>query len=57
MTDDEYKELKEDTMEQIKEVNVRLDKIISRAITTLRDDLSVMPIVSIELNYNITVLI
>lgn len=48
MTDDEYKESKEDTEEQLVDFNERLSKITTGDITLL-DKLSIMNLVSIAL--------
>lgn len=56
MTDDEYNESKEDTVEQLKEFNERLCKITAGGMT-IHDNLSVMRLVSITFSCNITVLI
>jgi len=45
MTDDEYNESKEDTVEQLKEFNERLSKITAGN-TTLHDELSTVRLVS-----------
>lgn len=47
MTDDEYNESKEDTVEQLKEFNERLSKITTGDMT-LHDELSIMRLVSTE---------
>lgn len=47
MTDDEYNESKEDTVEQLKEFNERLSKITAGNMT-LHDKLSIMRWVSID---------
>lgn len=51
MTDDEYNESKEDTVEQLKEFNERLSKITAGDMT-LHDKLSIMRLVSIKLLSN-----
>lgn len=48
MTDDEYNESKEDTVEQLKEFNVRLNKI-TEGHMTIHDELSIMHLVSNKL--------
>lgn len=50
MTDDEYNESKEDTVEQLKEFNVRLNKITAGDMT-LHDELSIMRLVCIKFNF------
>lgn len=52
MTDDEYNESKEDTVEQLKEFNERLSKITAGDMT-IHDKLSIMRLVSIKLLGNI----
>lgn len=52
MTDDEYNESKEDTVEQLKEFNERLSKITAGDMT-IHDKLSIMRLVSIKLLSNI----
>jgi len=52
MTDDEYNESKEDTVEQLKEFNDRLNKITAGNMT-IHDNLSIMRLVSIKLNCNL----
>lgn len=47
MTDDEYNESKEDTVEQLKEFNVRLSKMTAGDMT-IHDKLSTMRLVSIK---------
>lgn len=49
MTDDEYNESKEDTVEQLKEFNERLSKITAGDMT-LHDKLSIMRLVSMQLD-------
>jgi hypothetical protein len=51
MTDDEYNESKEDTVEQLKEFNDRLSKITAGDMT-IHDNLSIMRLVSIKCNCN-----
>lgn len=51
MTDDEYNESKEDTVEQLKEFNERLSKITAGDMT-IHDKLSIMRLVSIKLSNN-----
>lgn len=46
MTDDEYNESKEDTVEQLKEFNERLSKITTGDMT-IHDELSIMRLVGI----------
>lgn len=48
MTDDEYNESKEDTVEQLKEFNVRLNKITAGHMT-IHDELTIMHLVSNKL--------
>lgn len=52
MTDDEYNESKEDTVEQLKEFNDRLNKITAGDMT-IHDNLSIMRLVSIKFNCNL----
>lgn len=47
MTDDEYNESKEDTVEQLKEFHVRLNKITAGDMT-IHDKLTTMRLVSIK---------
>lgn len=49
MTDDEYNESREDTVEQLKEFNERLNKITAGDMT-IHDKLSIMRLVSIHQN-------
>lgn len=49
MTDDEYNESKEDTVEQLKEFNIRLNKITAGDMT-IHDNLTTMRLVSFKLN-------
>jgi len=55
MTDDEYNESKEDTVEQLKEFNERLSKITAGDMT-LHDKFSIIRLVSFKLNYFIYIL-